>query len=144
MSDELELPPETHEAITALCAEGDRLAELKRFEEAIARYSEAWALVPEPQNDWEAATWIIAAIADAFFLRGDLDEARDALDYAMSCPGALGNPFLHLRRGQVLFDSGELDSAADELMRAYMGAGPEAFAREDGRYLAFLRTRAIL
>ena len=127
-----------------MCAEGDRLAELQRFEDAIARYSEAWALVPEPQNEWEAATWIIAAIADAFFLRGDRDEARDALDYAMTCPGALGNPFLHLRRGQVLFDAGELDAAADELMRAYMGAGPEIFAREDDRYLAFLRTRAIL
>ena len=144
MSDDLELPAETHRAIQALCAEGDRLAELKRFDDALAQYSDAWRLLPEPQQEWEAATWILAAIADACFLKGDRTSAREALDFAMICPGALGNPFLHLRRGQVLYDSGELDAAADELMRAYMGAGPKAFEREDERYLAFLRTRAIL
>ena len=144
MSDDLELPAETHQAITAFCAEGDRLADLQRFEDALAQYGQAWALVPEPQNDWEAATWIVAAIADACFLKGDRAAARDALDYVMTCTAALGNPFLHLRRGQVLFDDGELDAAADELMRAYMGAGPDIFEREDERYLTFLRTRAIL
>jgi len=29
-------------------------------------------------------------------------------------------------------------------MRAYMGAGPEIFDDEPPRYLAFLRTRALL
>ena len=62
----------------------------------------------------------------------------------MTCPGGLGNPFLHLRLGQVLLDQGHDDLAADELMRAYMGAGAEIFESEDGRYLRFLGTRANL
>jgi hypothetical protein len=60
----------------------------------------------------------------------------------MTCPGAIGNPFLHLRYGEVLYDAGELDAAADELMRAYRGAGLDIFLREDSRYLEFLKTRA--
>jgi hypothetical protein len=28
-------------------------------------------LLPEPQTDWEAATWILAAIGDANFLGDD-------------------------------------------------------------------------
>jgi hypothetical protein len=41
-------------------------------------------------------------------------------------------------------DAGEPDAAADELIRAYMGAGQEIFASEDRRYLDFLKTRAKL
>ena len=66
----------------------------------------------------------------------------EALQYAMTCPGAVGNPFLHLRYGQVFLDLGEADHAAEELMRAYMGEGKEIFASEDSRYLDFLKTRA--
>jgi hypothetical protein len=33
-------------------------------------------------------------------------------------------------------------AAADELMRAYMGAGPEIFAEQDPKHLRFLQTRA--
>lgn len=59
----------------------------------------------------------------------------------MHCPDGIGNPFLHLRLGQVLFDQGDQDAAADELARAYMGAGPEIFDHEEPRYFAFLSTR---
>jgi hypothetical protein len=57
-------------------------------------------------------------------------------------PGGLGNSFLHLRLGQVLLDLAEPDLAADELMRAYMGAGETIFETQEPKYLAFLRTRA--
>jgi hypothetical protein len=100
--------------------------------------------VPEPKNEWEASTWLLAAIADTCFAGGWHTSARKALDYAMTCPGALGNPFLHLRRGEVALEQGEEDVAADELMRAYMLEGIEIFAREDPKYLAFLGTRADL
>jgi len=102
-----ELDAAVHEQIKAHCAAGDKLAEARAFEGAIAEYNKAWSLVPDPANDWEASTWILAAIADAAFLGGYLTSAREALQYAMTCPGAIGNPFLHLRFGQVLFDSGE-------------------------------------
>lgn len=60
----------------------------------------------------------------------------------MHCPGAIGNPFIHLRLGQAQLELGNTDRAADELMRAYMGGGLEIFAMEDERYLDFLASRA--
>lgn len=139
-----ELPSATHEAITQFCADGDAFAGAGRYEEAIAEYNRAWEIVPEPKSQWNASTWILAAIADAAFLGGYAASAREALEYAMLCPDAVGNPFLHLRLGQVLLDAGEADRAADELMRAYMGGGADIFAAEDERYLSFLRSRAAL
>lgn len=139
-----ELPPKVLATIQSLCAEGDKLAAGRKFEEAISRYDRAWQLVPDPKNHWNASTWILAAIADAAFLSGYKTSAREALEYAMSCPRAVGNPFLHLRLGQVLYDAGEHDRAADELMRAYMGGGAELFETEDASYLSFLRSRAAL
>ncbi|PZU79343.1 MAG: hypothetical protein DI530_08875 [Sphingomonas sp.] len=139
-----ELPPHLHERIEALAAEGDALAAEARYEEAIGVYDRALALVPEPKHDWEASTWLLAAIGDAAFLGGRFDTARKALDHAMTCPGAVGNPFLHLRRGEVALEQGDEDVAVDELMRAYMAEGREIFAQEDAKYLAFLSTRAAL
>jgi tetratricopeptide (TPR) repeat protein len=146
MGNAQELDDATYEQIKALCAEGDKLADARDFDDAIEKYNEAWDLLPDPKEAWNAATWILAAIGDACFLGGYRTSAQEALQHAMWCPGAIGNPFLHLRLGQVLLDNGEeLDRAADELLRAYiMGEGEEMFSSEDPRYLAFLRTRAIL
>lgn len=143
-SNNLELDEEKYLEITRLCKSGDNLAEVKKFEEAISEYNKAWKIVPNPKNNWEASTWILTAIADACFLSGKNKSARQALEYALTCPGGLGSAFIHLRFGQILFDSGELDAAADELMRAYMGAGEDIFERDDPKYMAFLKTRAIL
>ncbi|WIX32090.1 hypothetical protein QO259_14930 [Salinicola sp. JS01] len=123
MQSNLELDEEKYHSITALCENGDKLASDDRFEEAIAEYNSAWSLVPEPKSDWEASTWTLAAIADACFLAGYNTSAREALEYAMTCPGGIGNPFLHLRYGQVLYELGDKKGSSDELVRAYMGAG---------------------
>ncbi len=139
-----ELPSTVYDSIQHFCADGDALASAGRYEEAIAEYNRAWEIVPEPKSQWNASTWILAAIGDAAFLANYKTTAKEALNYAMICPDALGNPFLHLRLGQVLLDLGEHDRAADELMRAYMGPGADLFTAEDERYLSFLRTRATL
>jgi tetratricopeptide (TPR) repeat protein len=139
-----ELDPGVHEAISVFCAEGDQLAEAGLHESAISEYNKAFDLVPEPKNNWNASTWILAAIADSCFLAGYNTSAKKALEYAMLCPGAVGNPFLHLRYGQVLIDAEEYDQATDKLMRAYMGGGIEIFASEDSRFLDFLKSRTDL
>jgi hypothetical protein len=138
----MELDDEAHEEIQRLCAQGDELAGTGEHSGALKQYWAAWDLLPEPKTQWEAATWILAAVGDSNFLSGDFVAGRDNLANAMHCPNAIGNPFLHLRLGQCQFELGNLDRAADELMRAYMGGGAEVFDDADPKYLAFLRTRA--
>ena len=141
----LELPESTYDKIKAYCTKGDELAIEKKYSAALAEYNSAWSLVPEPKNEWEASTWVLAAIGDVCFLGGFMISAREALQYAVTCPGAMGNPFIHLRYGQVLFDAGEMDAAANELTRAYMGAGSELFfSKEDQKYFEFLKTKILI
>src|SRR4051812_26397825 len=127
-------------AIGTHCAEGDALARAGDYPGALQRFWAAWDLLPEPRTECKAATWILAAVGDANFLGGDYAAGRDNLSLAMLCPDAIGNPFLHLRLGQCQFELGNLDRAADELTRAYMGGGREIFVGEE-KYFEFLQTR---
>jgi tetratricopeptide (TPR) repeat protein len=136
-----ELSEEIGDEILRLSAEGDELADSEEYPLALERYWKAWDLLPEPKIEWEAAMWLLAAIGDANFLSGDFVAGRDNFANSMHCPEAIGNPFLHLRLGQCQFELGNLDRAADELARAYMGAGDEIFETEDPKYFAFLKTK---
>lgn len=52
--------------------------------------------------------------------------------------GGLGNPFVHLRRGQALFELGDLSEAQNELARALLLGGQPLFADEASEYWAFI------
>lgn len=135
-----ELSEDVHDRIQELSSKGDEFAAEGEYSKALEQYWSAWELLPEPQTDWDAATWLLGAIGDANFLGGDFVAGRDNLSLAMHCPDAIGNPFLHLRLGQCQYELGNLDRAADELARAYMGGGSDLFEGEE-KYFAFLKTR---
>lgn len=136
-----EIEDKIHEEIKSLSQSGDTLAEEGKYDEALTEYWNAFNLIPEPKNEWKATTWVLAAIGDANFLGKDYEAGIDNLSNAMYCPDAIGNPFLHLRLGQCLFEMEFLDQAADELIRAYALEGEELFSEDDPKYLHFLRTR---
>ena len=124
-----------------LSTQGDALREAGDHLEAQRCYIAALQLLPEPEEEWEATTGLLAAIGDCLFQRGQYEKARDAFSDAVACPGGLGTPFIHLRLGQTQLEMGAEDRAADELARAFMGAGTEVFEHEDPKYLAFLKTK---
>ncbi|MEM9863756.1 MAG: tetratricopeptide repeat protein [Myxococcota bacterium] len=137
-----ELPDDVYDEIKRLCADGDALAQDGAYKEAIAEYNKAWKLIPMPKGDWNASLWVVVAIADAAFLGNNFKMARKALDSALALEQSIGNPFVHLRNGQVHFEDGELDDAAQHLMLAYMSEGKAIFENDDPKYYAFLKTRA--
>lgn len=126
-------------AITELCERGDDEVEAGRYHEAVARYREALELVPRPVHAWAVSTWIHGAIAEAHYLAGEHVQARDAIDDAFRCDGAIGNAFLHMRLGQIELQLGNRGRALDELIRAYTRAGEDVFAGEDPRYLSLVK-----
>lgn len=144
MSEEAEqyikLDDDIYQKICELCELGNEYAEQKYFQAAIEKFNQALDLIPEPYYVHNAATWILTAIGDTYFLRGDYNEARIALTHAMSCNGGVEQSFIHLRLGQAQFELGNIDRAQNELTLAYMGEGKEIFDDEDPKYFEHLKT----
>lgn len=136
-----ELNDALYSKIQGLCSKGDEHAGNGNYAEALNQYWKAFDLVPEPKTSWEATTWILVAIGDANFLGKDFQAGMDNLSSAMHCPGAIGNPFVHLRLGQCQFELGNLDRSLDELTRAYAIEGEEIFEDDDPKYIQFLRSK---
>ncbi|HMR09465.1 MAG TPA: hypothetical protein PKA88_26985 [Polyangiaceae bacterium] len=136
-----ELPDDVHAEIVRLSAEGDEAASGERFDQALERFQAAYNLLPEPKQEWEAGLWLLAGIADAHFLAGRFADSADALRQALNCPAGIGNPFVHLRSGQVAYELGDRERAADELARAFLMEGRELFEEDDPKYLAFVLTK---
>ncbi len=136
-----DLPEDLHDEISLLSERGDHFAEAGEYRAAIRNYQEAYEMLPEPREDWEAATWLHAAIADAHFFCGEFAEAREAMQRATLAPDGEGNPFVHLRIGQASLELGDEDRAATELTRAYAVAGKEIFEEDDPKYWAWFQQR---
>jgi tetratricopeptide (TPR) repeat protein len=134
-----ELSEEVYSKVKAACSYGDFLAQEGKYDQALAEYDAAWLLLPAPAEQWDAATWILVAKGDALFKAGDFPAARVTLERALTCPDGMGNPFIHLRLGEVQYELGAKQPAMDNLARAYMGAGRAVFADEPPKYLDALR-----
>ena len=99
-----EINDNTYEKIVTLCKQGDQYADEEQFYQAINQYQKAFALIPSPFEIYEASTWVLVAIADAYWFMKEYEESLKSLRNAMHCVNALGNPFIHLRMGQVQFE----------------------------------------
>ncbi len=132
------LPVGTFETVRALCNDGEHLMTAGQFREAFDKFVAAFDLLPEPRTQWNAAGWILVALGENAIRAGSFQAAAGPLVDAMWAPGTIGNPWVHLRLGQVRYELGELDAAADELTRAYMGGGREIFEGLDEKYFALL------
>jgi hypothetical protein len=108
------------------------------FRGAFDLFIEAYNLLPESGEKWNAAGWILVALGENAIRAGSFETAEGPFVDAMWCPGTIGNPWVHLRCGQMRFELGQMDRAADELTRAYMGGGREIFEGLDPKYFALL------
>lgn len=133
-----ELPPELADKLRDLGARGDALArEDESGPAAIALFREALSLVPEPKEDYLVTTWLLVAIGDTAYLDGDLATAAEAFRKVGHCEGWHTNPFTWLRRGQIAFDTGDMDQALGDLASAFMLGGYEIFDSVDDQYPIF-------
>ena len=127
-----------HAEVESLARQGDALLDKGDAKDAIRLYGRALELLPRPVTDWEAATWLFAAIGDAYWSIEDYERAYEAMQNALRSPGGIGNPFIHLRMGQLEYEFGNMKRAVDELMRAFMGADREIFQGQDPKYFELI------
>lgn len=125
-----ELPDELYEQIESLSEAGNECSDNEDHEGAIENWRQALALLPEPQLDWEAATWLYASLGDAYYQSADYEMAKDALYTALNCPDGQANPFIHYMLGKTLLRLND-EGAIDELLRAYMLDGVDIFDSDE-------------
>ena len=136
-----QLPNELSQLVDGLCRKGDQFAGMEQYDDAIEKYGQAWDLLPEPRDQWSAATWILLSVGDAHFRMKEYAEAADLLVDTLDFPDGETNPFLYLRLGQSLLELGQLNDAANALEEAFRLGGEELFADEDSKYLGFVKTQ---
>ncbi len=126
----MELPDELYERIETLSEEGNDLLDGGNPAKACEVWREAYALLPTPRTDWEAATWLSASIGDACYQMQDYPAARDALMDALNTTDGLNNPFVYYMLGKALRQLGD-EKAINYLLRAYMLDGEDIFDSDE-------------
>jgi tetratricopeptide (TPR) repeat protein len=112
-----------------------------RYVEAIALFRRGIEILPRPRHRWPEAEWFLAGIGDALWFLGLHLNAVPVWRDILLLNG-LGNPFVHLRRGQTLYELGNHGEAANELMRALLLGGEPLFEEEPRKYWDFITARA--
>ena len=107
--------------------------------QAAQMYMQALHLLPKPIEQWEAATWLSGRAVDALFKDRKYAEALTEMRQTMRMPGALENPFIRLRYGQLLFEAGDFAHAKQELLVAYTTEGATIFEEDNPKYLEFIK-----
>lgn len=126
--------------VARLIDEGEEFADAGEDADALACFRAAWDLLPEPKVGCPQAAQVVAAVADSHFHLGEYDECRRVVQRAVrGGVAAADHPFLRLRLGQCLFETGELPGARDLLVPAYLAAGEWLFDGEEAKYLAFVK-----
>jgi tetratricopeptide (TPR) repeat protein len=126
--------------IVKLSKDGNALFDCNELQKAKVKYIKALDLVPNPKSDWTTATWLYTTLGDICFLEQAYEEAINYLFDAVNCPDALENPFIMLRLGESLFETGaDINRVRDYLMRAYMLGGKKIFENENDKYFKLIK-----
>lgn len=127
--------------IREICQQGYTLYDQQEYTGAIRQFFSAWTLLPKPQTQWREAGWVLTALGDAYFAKGNYDSGKEALISALHCPQTKDNPVVHLRLGQCLLELNETDNATRHLNFALQQGGRQLFEKEDARYLNHLESQ---
>ncbi len=127
--------------IEALCDKGEEDMERGKPRAALQRFWKAFDLLPEPQQQYPAGTWLLLNIGDIYFESGHYEKAIKQLSRAVTFFEGDQNPFIYLRLGQAHFEMEQLEEARAALQKAWDLDGMAIYEDEDPKYLAFLKAR---
>jgi tetratricopeptide (TPR) repeat protein len=131
----LYLPETIAGQIDQFSMRGDLLLEQGQFAEAIELYQQGLAIIPEPKSTYESTLWFLVAIGDAYWYLREWEHALPYFEQSLKVAGGANNPFVCLRKGQLLYEMGDLVAAQKELNRGYEMEGAALFEDEAPKYL---------
>ncbi|SEA37455.1 tetratricopeptide repeat protein [Pedobacter hartonius] len=137
--DEDELTDEQQDLMDDYCEKGNAEMDEENYAAAADWFKKAYAILPDPKDDWEATGYITASLGDALFSDGKFEEAKAQLLVAHEFYTAdKNNPFVLLRLGETYFELGDEKLALEFLLKAYQMEGQQLF-EDDKKYLKFLK-----
>jgi tetratricopeptide (TPR) repeat protein len=135
------LPDDLYDELDRLAMEGNERVDEGELVEALRIFRRGIELLPQPRYRWHAAEWFLAGIGDALWLLERYLNAAPIWDDMLIHTGALGKGWVHLRRGQTLYELGDFREAENELLRALILEGWPLFANEDRKYWDYITAR---
>ena len=133
----MELSDSLYTELVSLTDAGNTLLDEGDIDGAITLFEQALELVPAPKQQWEAATWIYAAIGDSLFFKEEYESSLNSFLDARKSAGGISNPFLLLRIGHCYLELNDPDNAGEYLQQALMLEGEDIFEEEEEKYLEF-------
>ena len=88
----MELPDDIYAQIETLSEQGNDMMDEDNPAGALAAWQQAWGLLPEPRQQWEAALWLQASMAEAHYQLEDFPAACEAMRDALNTPRGNQNP----------------------------------------------------
>jgi tetratricopeptide (TPR) repeat protein len=142
MSEFTPISEELQAELDQVAAEGNALAEQGKYSEAASVFRSGFDMITPPREGRSTSLLFIVAIGDMQWLGKDYQASLETWRDAILLYGGFGNPFVHLRRGQALFELGNKAEASNELLRALLLGGEDVFAREELDYWVFITSQA--
>lgn len=127
------------EKILALCEKGYSSLDRGEAKQALRLFYQAWTLIPRPQYEYEEAGWVLTAIGDAYYHKGEYGPGAEALESALHCKQTADNPVVLKRLGQCFFHLDEEEKALVAFRKAIALGGKQLFTDESPRYLRLVR-----
>ncbi|MEP2237455.1 MAG: hypothetical protein ABJI22_03775 [Maribacter sp.] len=93
----------------------------------------------DDQKRTRAGRYVIIHIAEVCFSERWIEDAFDNFNFAMQFKDTVGNPFLHLRLGQLNYLVQNKDKMHDDLSRALIMAGESIFKEEDPKLIEMVK-----
>lgn len=142
----MQLTDSIYDELHGLAEQGNIAIDEGRFNEAIALWEQALTLLPKPVNQWQAAFWLYASMAEGYYQLDQFDESITHLVLAQACPESKENPYTYYLLGKCYWRLSH-EQAAEYLLKAYDLDGEGIFSADtvDGKgCLQYLYDRSLL
>lgn len=135
----MKLNSNIYKEVSKIYDKGDISMSRGEYENAVEIYKSALSKLPEPMEQWDEGKWIYVAMGNGYYMMKNYENALDCLLQALEYEDISNNLFIILRIGQCYFDTDNMETAKEYLIKAYDMAGNIAFEREDPKYMKFVK-----
>lgn len=102
-----------------------------------------YSSLTDEQKQGREGRYFIIRIGEVCYAEKMIDDALDNFNFAMKFSDTLGNPYLHMRLGQLQYCLGNQERQIDELSRALIMGGEAVFNNESPLFLQMVKAELV-